>query len=101
MQSGKVSEQSVPAREPLDGKMTTSHVRGLFSGWEAVTVMGKGGESSSTDIAWLSAVGPLSRLTPLLQFITSKGSIKSIRGVNFLITFLALETGIAHLCVDY
>ena len=90
MQSGKVSEQSVPAREPLDGKMTTSHVRGLFSGWKAVTVMGMK-ESSSTDTGWLCAVGPLSRPIPPPQFISNRARMNSISMTGFLIFILALE----------
>jgi hypothetical protein len=77
--------------------MTTLHVRSLFSGWEAVTVMGMK-ESSSTDTARLSAVGPSSLPTPPptpSQFINRSGRMKSISGSDFLMTRLVLKIDIA------
>lgn len=79
----------MPVRVPLDGKMTTSHVRGLLAGEEARTVM-EMEESSSTDTAWLSAVGPLLLPTPP-QSISNRGRINSIRVTDFLTFALAVE----------
>ena len=70
--------------------MTTCHVRGLFQGWEASAVM-EIEESSSTDTVWLWDVGPGFR-PGAPQLIINRGRMSSIGMIDFLITFLALET---------